>query len=365
MGIPHLAAKGGPPTHLPYLVEYFRSHSGYTIKTFYYGSKNFGTVKGESETVFKKIIQTLINLITYLYYIIVYRPDIVHLNSAFDFIALLRDVPFSLLSLVMRRNLIIKLHGSKYDLLMTKNRFKRLLVKFMFTGASCIGVLSDVERDEFIQQYGFKDKIIVVKNIIPSKTLNAKNEYFDRKKYECYGLFVSRIDEKKGLADLIMAVPEILKNKPSFKLVIAGDGPERENCENLADNLGVSSHLNWLGYVESINILTLYSQSDVFVFPTHYPEGMPMALVDALIVGVPIVTTRVRFASSYLKDMVNCLFVDKARPKQIANAVIHVLNDTDLQNSMSKMNPKLLYGFSKKQVGGEFCAIYMKMLSEK
>lgn len=86
MGIPSKKIRiGGPITHLPYLVNYFEENNQYTIHTFTYGSKiNDDSIIDKRESIIGKIINTLKVFLIFVYHVIVFRPHIIHINTAFD-----------------------------------------------------------------------------------------------------------------------------------------------------------------------------------------------------------------------------------------------------------------------------------------
>ncbi len=366
MGIPSKKIKiGGPIHHLPYLVDYFENREQYEIKIFTYGSKiDGGSLIDKKESIFRKVINTLQVFFLFVYHVTVFRPHIIHINTAFDPKSLVRDIPFSLFVFLIRKKLIFKLHGSSYELINTENRFILFLIRLFFLGATRVGVLSGIERDEFVKKFGNAQKIVVVKNIVrPNRPDDITDHlYFKRESSKTYGLFISRIIAGKGLDDIIRALPQVLKTNPGFTMVVAGDGPEKIPLMNLASELKVNDSIIWLGIVKNDHLCQLFVTSDVFIFPSHMPEGMPMSLVEALRSGIPIITTRVRFAVNYLVENKNCLFIETGNINDINEKIGRLLTDKDLQMNMKTMNPKMIDNFSEEIVGSEFEAIYSQML---
>lgn len=358
MGIPAPGLKGGPPIHLPYLVEYFEQKDNFIIKTFFYGSQN----KRINENVFNKLLNTSKVLLQFVKLIIAFKPDVVHLNSAFDRKSILRDVPFSVICRLFSKPVLFKVHGSHYALLFTRKRGYRMMIRLFFWGASKVGVLSECERKEFINQFGNSSKLIVVKNIVPGidnaiLTTNLLNPSY--KKFDA--LFVSRIEEGKGLKDLLQAVQLVLKSLPKFSLAIAGSGNDLNNCKKLADKLDIEKNIKWLGHIENEHLNQVFNQSKIFVFTSHFPEGMPMSMVEALLHGMPVITTRTRFAVSYLKENENVLFVDQNNASELSEKMIYLLNNESIHEKMRIKNMHFLSGFTQNKVGEEFSNIYTEM----
>jgi glycosyltransferase involved in cell wall biosynthesis len=93
------------------------------------------------------------------------------------------------------------------------------------------------------------------------------------------------------------------------------------------------------------------------------PEGMPMSLMEALKSGIPIITTRVRFAVNYLVENKNCLFIDAGDINDIADKINKLIANKDLQMKMKTVNPEIVSFFDKEIVGKEFINIYKEMLN--
>lgn len=105
-------------------------------------------------------------------------------------------------------------------------------------------------------------------------------------------LYVGRLSHEKGLDRLLKAWSEIYSNHPDWRLVIAGEGPEKERwLRNVAvdDRMAkVASSIDWLGWVSDVR--SLMGSCDAFVLPSRY-EGFPNALVEAMDSSLPCVAT--------------------------------------------------------------------------
>jgi glycosyltransferase involved in cell wall biosynthesis len=356
MGIPAPWLKGGPPTHLPLLVDYLKKDQNIQIKTFYYGSRK---PEGK-ENILEKVVNTSKVFLKFLQLLITFKPQVVHLNSAFDKNTLLRDVPFSVFCKLIGKPLFFKIHGSHYTLFETKNPVLRFLTRLYFMGASKVGVLSLVEKDEFIKCFGHASKFVVVKNIVRQPDVSSISLVLkEHTRYDA--LFVSRIEKGKGLEDLLNAIPTIVTNFPDFMLAVAGDGRAWDEYKNLAVNLKIEKHVAWLGHINNEDLKGIFHESRIFIFTSHFPEGMPMAMVEALLYGMPVITTRTRFALSYLKEEKNVLFIERQCPEQIAEKLSYLMNNKAMQEQMQFENVHFIQQFSQNKVGEEFTNIYLQM----
>jgi len=198
----------------------------------------------------------------------------------------------------------------------------------------------------------------VVKNIV-RQNFKTESLHGTIKKYDA--LFVSRIEKGKGLEDLIMSIPKIVTNIPNFLVAVAGTGSNLESCKKLAITLGVQQHIVWLGHIKNNMLSEIFDQSKMFVFTSHFPEGMPMSMIEAMLNGLPVVTTKNRFAVSYLKEPDNIIFVEKNDPNDLAERIIWLINNSSLWEKMKMNNIDFLRNFSKEQIGQEFSFIYREM----
>ncbi|QDV27385.1 glycosyltransferase [Aureliella helgolandensis] len=99
-------------------------------------------------------------------------------------------------------------------------------------------------------------------------------------------LYVGRLSEEKGCAELLRAWAEVAGELPDWQLLIAGEGALRDELEQQAREM---PRVQFLGWIE--NPASLYAQADLFVLPSRY-EGFPLALLEAMRCGLPCVATR-------------------------------------------------------------------------
>ena len=102
-------------------------------------------------------------------------------------------------------------------------------------------------------------------------------------------LSVCRIVKRKGLQDVIRAMPSLEKaaGRP-VRLTIVGDGPYRENLEQLARETGVADRVVMAGICRREEVPAFYRDADIFCFPS-YREGMPNTVLEAMACGLPVV----------------------------------------------------------------------------
>ena len=344
--------------HIPLLIKELKKNRIGVIK-HYYGRRS------QQDSWSKRIFHQLHSIICFTKIVLFKDVDLIQINSSFDKRALTRDVFFVSIAKGCGKSIFIKMHGSFNNLLYTKNIFWVLLSNILFKLVNQVGVLSSKEKEEFSEIFKFsKDKFVVVKNPIDLQTLRQKanNINYGQTKFKI--LFASRILKEKGIFDVINAIPDVIA-KVDARFILAGSGRDKTKAQSTIKMCNLSPWVTWLGYIPSHKMKNVYNSASIFVFPTYFPEGMPMALVNALASGMPIITTRIRFAYDYLKEERNCLFVDTGNPHKLAEKIVHLSLNQKLMEQMSKNNLKLADRFDVKDVIKEYISLYKYMSRSK
>ncbi len=145
-------------------------------------------------------------------------------------------------------------------------------------------------------------------------------------------LTVGRLRYYKGLDTLIRA----LKNLPEVIAVIVGIGPMAAEWKSLAQDIGVVSQIVWAGEVTDAELPSYFQAADVYVLPANSrAESYGIALVEALACGLPLVTTEVGSATSWInQDHVTGFVVAPESPPQLAHAIRTLQSQPNLIQKM-------------------------------
>jgi glycosyltransferase involved in cell wall biosynthesis len=106
----------------------------------------------------------------------------------------------------------------------------------------------------------------------------------------CTVLFVGRLIKRKGVRYLVQALSRFHDGAGRYRLIVAGDGPERGNLEQLCCDLGVESAVTFAGAVDREQLVRLYDRAHVLVLPS-LEESLANAVLEAMAAGLPIITT--------------------------------------------------------------------------
>ena len=148
---------------------------------------------------------------------------------------------------------------------------------------------------------------------------------------------VGRMTNQKNQLMLIDAFNQIHQNFPSYQLYIYGDGPMREKLEERISSLSLKDKVFMPGRCESI--FERMSEARLFCLSSDF-EGMSNALIEAICLGLPIVTTNVSGVKELIGDGQNGLVVEKGDKDGFVKAMKRILSDDTLMNSISVNNKK-------------------------
>lgn len=148
-------------------------------------------------------------------------------------------------------------------------------------------------------------------------------------------LSVGRLSKEKAHADLIKAFKQLCTTNPDLncKLVIVGEGPEREPLESASAQLGLSQRIIFAGQVTDVR--PFYAMSDVFVLPS-LTEGSPNVLLEAMAAQVPIAATAVGGVPEIVENKESALLVPANDPATLAAAITRLLADGELGSRLTR-----------------------------
>jgi glycosyltransferase involved in cell wall biosynthesis len=160
-----------------------------------------------------------------------------------------------------------------------------------------------------------------------------------KKKYSLDGqkmLFTCRqLIPRKGIRYLIKAMPFISQANQAVRLLIAGDGMERNDLETLIDKLGLNGKVFLLGWIPNDHLPHYYNASDIVIMPS-LEEGFGIPAAEAMGCERPVVSTDAGGLVEVVQDGVTGIIVPKADEKALSEAVIKLLNDPDMAHRMGK-----------------------------
>lgn len=139
---------------------------------------------------------------------------------------------------------------------------------------------------------------------------------------------VARLQREKGQRYLVEAMPAVCREVPSARLVLVGEGPDEELLRGMADRLGLRPAVVFAG--QRRDVREVLAMADVFAFPSVF-EGLGIALLEAMAMGLPVVASRVEGIPEVVTDGVDGLLVPRQQSAELARAIIRLHKDPALR----------------------------------
>ena len=259
------------------------------------------------------------------------KPDIIHAQS------IGMGIPGFLAKIFLKKTFVVYGRGSEVYLPSTfMNRISKLVLK---NGDVIIALTEDMKRG--MQKFYDRDILVLSNGIDFERFKNLSREGI-RKRLKINDdekiiTFVGTLHSIKGVKYLIKAMEFIIKRDKSIKLMLVGDGEDREELESLVEELDLKECIKFVGKVQNEDIPQYMVASDVFVLPS-LSEGFPVAILEAIASGLPIITTKVRGLPEIVKDGENGFLVEPKNPKEIAEKVLLILEDEELREIIKRRN---------------------------
>lgn len=266
------------------------------------------------------------------------RYTIVQINPSIERKSFLRDGVFHVLARLLRRKTIVFVHGwhTYFQPTVEKHLW---LFRLLYGGADAYVVLSN-EYKEFLRAWGVTGPIHNEVTIADEDELVGFdiNQAIDEKVAdpETRVLFAARVTAHKGIYELIDAMVMLQERYPKLRLIIAGDSAELDAVKAYVAGKNLKDTV-FTGWVEGKEKEHVYKSSHLFAMPTYY-EGFPQAVVEAMAVGLPVVTRFVGGLRDFFKNEVHGFITDSKDPVVFADYIERLMTDKELYRRVSLNN---------------------------
>jgi glycosyltransferase involved in cell wall biosynthesis len=155
----------------------------------------------------------------------------------------------------------------------------------------------------------------------------------------------ARLSPEKGLTFLIRAVKDLIDNGYDLDLRLAGNGPSLEQLKKLTVELGISSRVYFLGFLNEDEIISELEASDLFVLPS-FVEGIPVSAMEAMAIGVPVIATNIAGTSELVEDGKTGLLIRPSDSQAITDAIVRMTQDYSFRLRAAELGRnKVVYEF--------------------
>jgi glycosyltransferase involved in cell wall biosynthesis len=275
----------------------------------------------------------------------------------------IRDM--SILWMARRRRLptVVHLLAGNYDrFYAAQPRPVRWLIKRSLVEVSA-GIVADFSLRRCLECVLPPDRVRVVANGV--EDLPSRPRPHDEGEIQV--VYLSTVWIEKGILDLIRAVPDVLRSVDKrVRFTIAGEvfPNDLDLVTRLISRTGMGSSVRFVGTVTGQAKLDLLHSADIFVFPSRLPEAHPLAVLEAMMVGLPIVATDVGDLRSTLPAQADAL-VPSCRPDELARAILELARDPARRRAEGEANrAKALGEYTAESFGSGVAAVLQQVLRE-
>lgn len=306
--------------------------------------------------VINKSLFFLMAYLKIIWYCLIFKPDIIHIHMSYKG-SFSRAYYIHKLCYIFKIKDIIHLHGSEFKKWYDEDcdLKKKRKIKTFLRECNKIIVLGKEWEKRILSIEPFA-KTVIINNTVSIPDVEAK---FNKDEFNI--LFLGVIIKRKGIYDLLDAI-SALKEKTDLnnvKFIIAGNGIEEEKVKNKSKNLKIDNYINFTGWIDSIQKKELLKKSQLLVLPS-YNEGLPMAILEAMSYGIPIVATNVGDISEAVMNEENGFLIKAGNVEELTDSIFKIINFNQMEWKKFSNNSKKIVKekFSDEEYFKKFEMIY-------
>ncbi len=271
-------------------------------------------------------------LLRYLALLTSFQISVVHAHVAMRG-SFWRKSIFLWLARLFRIPILVHLHGSQFEEFYEKEcgSIRRALVRALFRQAFTVIVLSQKWRD-YIGRIEPHARLTIIYNFVARN--DEPHGFRDKLPAQSSNviLFLGELGQRKGIYDLVRAMPSVVADFPHAKLVAGGSG-ETDKVADLARECGVEKAVELPGWVSGNLKACLLAEAAIYTLPSHN-ENFPVSILEAMTVGLPIVSTPVGGIPDMIRNGIDGYLVEPGSVEQLAQRIKELLGSAELRKYM-------------------------------
>jgi colanic acid/amylovoran biosynthesis glycosyltransferase len=149
-------------------------------------------------------------------------------------------------------------------------------------------------------------------------------------------LYIGRLVPEKGQAVLLEAAARLREQGREVEVKLAGEGELRGHLEGLCRELRIADRVTFLGAVAQDKVRDLYAEASIFCLPS-FAEGVPVVLMEAMAMGLPVVTTRIAGIPELVEDGSGGVVVAPGRADELAARLGELLDNPERRRELGRL----------------------------
>jgi N-acetyl-alpha-D-glucosaminyl L-malate synthase BshA len=257
---------------------------------------------------------------------------------------------------------ITTLHGTDITLVGKDPSFEPVIT-FSMNQSDAVTAVSESLKQDTYKFFNLNNEITVIPNFIRMKDYDNKADE-DFKSYcspngEKILIHISNFRKVKRVEDVVK-IFALVKQEVNCRLLLIGDGPERNNIEKLCREMNICKDVLMIGKLKQTT--EVLAVSDVFLLPSE-TESFGLAALEAMASGVPVISSNTGGIPEVNKHGVSGYLSDVGNIQQMANYAIKLLTDNNLYNELSLGAKKTAMNFDLEKILPEYENLYNKVVN--
>ncbi len=271
------------------------------------------------------------------------RPDLMH-QPVTARISFWKEGAFMLLARLFGVRVIGHLHGNRFRIMYEHGNWlvRRGMVAVLRLPTVMIA-LSEGWRQYLLEIVPGKHVIVVPNTVSADFAALAEGLPLPKDPTTCAILFVGSLGSRKGVLDTLKAIPLVQAQIPGVCFVFVGGlefGAERAIIEQARQALPSQDGVTFTGIITGQSKRDLFAAADIFILPSH-SENFPIAVLEAMAAGLPLVVTPVGALPEVLEEGRNAFFIQPGDHAALADRLIRLARDPALRQTMGAANREL------------------------
>lgn len=257
---------------------------------------------------------------------------------------------------------VTTLHGTDITLVGSHPSYKTA-VEFSINNSNAVTTVSDSLRNDTLRLFTVKKEIDVIYNFIDSKKYpQTKDTKCNRESLatseERIITHISNFRPVKRVDDVIRIFNEVQKEIPA-RLILVGDGPEREKVDLLCKEFGIKDKVLFLGNSNEVNTILCYS--DLFLLPSE-TESFGLAALEAMAAKTPIISTNAGGLPEVNLNGMTGFLSDVGNVEEMAKNAIHILKEDKILNEFKNNAYEHSKIFTLEEILPQYLEVYNRVL---
>jgi len=259
---------------------------------------------------------------------------------------------------------IVTLHGTDITLV-GKDKSYEPVVSFAINQSEGVTAVSESLKNDTLTNFRITQEITVIPNFVDTKRFKRQNKEHFRKMLTVGGekilIHTSNFRKVKRTEDVIKVFAKLKESFP-VKLMMVGDGPERNLAEELCRQMRLCDNIYFLGNQNAVE--EIYSIGDLFLIPSE-TESFGLAALEAMACGVPVIASKAGGLPEVVKDNETGFLCEVGDIDKMAEKSLYLLSNNEIWQQFSQNARLLAENYTIERILHQYESLYDSVMQAK